>query len=328
LTVSGRYYTGGWRIGNLSLGGRFAGRFSQDFQFRVNEPALPAFPLKITPEAATALVWTRLAAPLPTMLPSLNQLGFDYIYWIIGAVEVTPPDAAGQGRCVLWAIGARQAPNGSLAVDPASDFTLPLSGRYQGSDFILANRRFKMAITGIPIPFNLFELRGQLGSDLIVQPGATTFADAKALSIPKFGPYLVIAGLANNWWEKLLVAGTYITRPYPAGGAANLAPTGITVERLGYQLPTSRSDGWVRAVFHLEPGAAYPLSQHRPGILLVDPERVEAILLDYHACLLAQADDDGNLHSVRLLIPKGTHLPSRLRAYVMLDVFPFHQQEL
>ncbi len=328
LTVSGRYYTGGWRLGNLTLGGRFAGRFAQSFQFQVNEPALPALPLQVTPEATTALIWTRLAAPLPAMLPSLNQLGFDYIYWIIGTVVVTPPDAAGQGQCILWAIGARQVADGSLAVDPTSDFTLPLSGRYQGCDFILSNRRFKMAITGIPIPFNLFELRGQLGSDLIVRPGATTFADAKALSIPKFGPYLVIAGLANNWWEKLLVAGTYITRPYPAGGAANQVPKGIIVERLGYQPPTSRSDGWVRVAFHLEPGAAYPLSQHRPGILLVDAERVEAIPLDYHAHLRAQATEDGNLHSVRLLIPKGTRLPNRLRAYIMLDVFPFHQQEL
>jgi outer membrane protein assembly factor BamB len=328
LTVSGRYYTGGWRIGNLTLGGSFAGRFAQSFQFRVREPALPALPLKVTPEATTALVWTRLAAPLPTMLPSLNQLGFDYIYWIIGAVEVTSPDAAGQGKCILWAIGAKQAADGSLVVDPASDFTLPLSGHYQGSDFILANRRFKMAITGIPIPFNLFELRGQLGSDLIVRPGATTFADAKALSIPNFGPYLVIAGLANNWWEKLLVAGTYITRPYPSQGAANMVPKGITVERLDYQPPAARSDGRVRATFHLEPGAAYPLSQHCSGLLLVDAERVEAVPLDYHANLLAQATEDGNLHSVRLLIPKGTPLPSRLRAYVMLDVFPFHRKEL
>ena len=328
LSVSGRYYTGGWRIGNLSLGGTFAGRFAQTFEFQVREPALPALPLKVTPAENSALVWTRLAAPLPTMLPSLNQLGFDYIYWIIGAVEVTSPDSTGQGKCLLWAIGGKQAADGALEVDPASDFTLPLSGRYQGNDFILSNRRFKMAITGIPIPFNLLELRGQLGPDLIVRPGASAFADARALSIPNFGPYLVIAGLANNWWEKLLVAGTYITRPYPAEGLANKAPIGVALERLGYQPPTSRQDGWVQATFHLEHGVNYLLNQHRAGLLLVDPERTEAVPLDYHANLLAQATEDGNLHSVRLLIPKGTRLPSHLRAYVMLDVFPFHWQEL
>ncbi len=97
LSVSGRFYTGGWRIGNLTIGGSFAGRFAQTFQFQVREPALPALPLKVTPAENSALVWTRLAAPLPTMLPSLNQLGFDYIYWIIGAVEVTSPDCRRSG---------------------------------------------------------------------------------------------------------------------------------------------------------------------------------------------------------------------------------------
>jgi len=328
LTVRGRYYTGGWRLGNLTLGGKFAGRFSDAFQFKVKESILPELPLKVTPSETTALIWTRLAAPLPTMLPSLNQLGFDYIYWIIGAVEIAPPDAAGAGKCLLWAVGAKQDAEGTIVVDPQSDFTLPLSGVYQGSDFILSNERFKMAITGIPIPFNLFELRGRLGADQIVQPGASVFADAQALSIPKFGPYLVIAGLANNWWQKLLVAGTYITRPYPQEGVANKAPTGITLERLGYQPPTARQDGWVRATFNLAPGKVYPLSQRRPGILLVDMDRLKAVPLDYHANLLTQADEDGNLRSVRLLLPRGTRLPSHLRAYIMLDVFPFHHQDL
>jgi hypothetical protein len=76
--------------------------------------------------------------------------------WIMGAVQVTPPDSSGQGRFILWAIGAQRGADNALEVDPQSDFCLPLSGRYQGSDFVLENRRFTMSITGIPIPFNLF----------------------------------------------------------------------------------------------------------------------------------------------------------------------------
>jgi hypothetical protein len=138
----------------------------------------------------------------------------------------------------------------------------------------------------------------------------------------------VIAGLANNWWEKLLVAGTYITRPYPPEGTANKPPAGITLERFGYQPPTSRLDGWARATFQLEPGASYPLSQHRPGILLVDMDKIEAVSLDYHKNLLAQSAEDGNLRSERLMIPKSASMPKRLQAFVMLDVYPFYQQLL
>ena len=106
--------------------------------------------------------WTRLAVAMPPMLPSLNQIGFDYMDWIVGVVEEGEPDASGDGRCILWAIGGRRDENGMLVADPESDFALPLSGIYRGDAFVLTNRRFTMEVTGIPIPFNLFQLRGQL----------------------------------------------------------------------------------------------------------------------------------------------------------------------
>lgn len=328
LNVEGRYYTGGLRLGNLTLGGRFAGRFSASFRFGVCETKLPSLPLEVNDRQTTALVWTRLAAPLPTMLPSLNQLGFDYIYWILGAVALTPPDPAGQGRALLWAIGARLSKDGELVVDPISDFTFPLSGRYLGNDFILSNRRFTMAITGIPIPFNLLEMRGRLGQDLVVQPGAAAFAEARTLSIPNFGPYLVIAGLATNWWEKLLVAGTYITRPYPVTGTANQRPAGIVLHNLEYHPPTRSTDGSVQAYFRLDPAVTYPLDRHRPAILLADPETLEAVSLDYQDNLSARGDMNGDLRSINLVIPKETSIPDKLRAFVMLDAFPFYRQDL
>ena len=36
----------------------------------------------------TTFEWTRLAVPIPTMLPSLNQIGFDYMNWIVGVVAM------------------------------------------------------------------------------------------------------------------------------------------------------------------------------------------------------------------------------------------------
>jgi outer membrane protein assembly factor BamB len=328
IEVKGRYYTGGWRIGNLSLGGKFAGRFESSFRFQVEEQAISEFPLRVTESETSALIVTRFAAPLPPMLPSLNQLGFDYIHWIAGTVAVTPPDPKGEGRCVLWVIGGKLDESGSLRVDPVSDFTLPLSGSYIGGDFMLSNDHFKMAITGIPIPFGRFELRGRLGKDGIVFPGATVFADTRALSIPRFGPYLVIAGLANNWWEKLLVAGTYITRPYPMEGSANKRPTGVALHSLEYHPPSRDFDGVIVAFFDVDPGITYSLDSHRAGILLYEPETLETVPLDYHAALTARADTSGNLRSVMLEIPKRTPLPEKLRACVLLDVFPIHFRDI
>ena len=213
LTVESNVYTGGLPVGNLTLGGKKRARIEDTVTLRTQATDDEPLPLKLGDDEVTALEWTRLAVPIPPMMPSLNQIGFDYLDWIIGAIDITDPDAQGGGKATLWAIGAKRDSEGRLVADPESDFTLPLSGRYQDNAFILTDQDFVMPVTGIPIPFNLFELRGQLAGDLRVEPGATVYADTEALSIPTFGPYLVIAGLANNWFEKLLVAGTYLNSP-------------------------------------------------------------------------------------------------------------------
>jgi outer membrane protein assembly factor BamB len=324
LTVDGNIYTGGVALGNLTLGGRKQGRFSDTLTFTTEPSAAGQIPLAVGDDAVTALEWTRLATPIPPMLPSLNQIGFDYLDWIMGPVQVSEPDADGNGRFVLWVIGGQRNESGELVADPDSDFTLALSGRYQGDSFILENRSFTMPITGIPIPFNLLQMRGQLGGDGRVRPGATIYADTEAMSIPTFGPYLVIAGLANNWFEKLLVTGTYITRPYPSDGPASQRPAGLSVTSLDYTPPSASTDGQVTATFRLEPGASYPLDAHRPGILLLDENGMQAVSLDYHANLTVTGDAAGNAASVTLRIPAGTALPVVLQAVVMADVFPLH----
>jgi outer membrane protein assembly factor BamB len=323
LKTTGKYYTGGYRLGNMTLGGSYAGTFDDEFSFQAEQA--PDLPLSLDSERSTAFEWTRLAAPIPPMLPSLNQIGFDYIEWIVAPVLVTPPGEKEQGKFVLWAIGARRAEDGSLVPDPQSDFTLPLNGRYQGADFIAIDQKFPMPITGINIPFNLFELRGRFNSD-----GTTTYpaayASTDALSIPTFGPYLVVAGLANNWYKELLVSGTFVTRHYD--GTANHDPGGIRVSDMLFTSPTKDADGSATAVFALDPGLHYPAAEHRAGLLLVDASTREAIYMDYKAALSTKTDTAGNIQSVTLTLPKGMVMPEKLDAYVILDVFPIFQKVL
>ena len=327
LTVESNVYTGGLPVGNLTLGGKKRARIEDTITLRTRATGGEALPMKVGDDEVTALEWTRLAVPIPPMMPSLNQIGFDYLDWIIGAVDITDPDAQGGGKATLWAIGAKRDSEGRLVADPESDFTLPLSGRYQDNAFILTDQDFVMPVTGIPIPFNLFELRGQLAGDLRVEPGATVYADTEALSIPTFGPYLVIAGLANNWFEKLLVAGTYLTRPYE-DGSANRRPEGLTVTALDYIPATEKQAGKVTATFELAAGASYRLDEHRPGILLMDTAQTQAVYLDYHNNLSSTADASGNVATVTLTIPAGTAVPEQMDAIVLADVFPLFRKSL
>lgn len=327
LHLRGSYTAGGLHLGNLKLGGRKTGAFDHDFTFTV-APATNAWPLHLGPDQVDALSWTRLAVPIPTMLPSLNQIGFDYLHWILGVVAQTPPDALGEGKAVLWAIGARRDDNDQLVADPTSDFALPLSGPYRGDAFILSNRRFHMAITGIPIPFNLLQLRGQIDAGLHVRPGATGFADARVLAIPTFGPLLVLAGLASNGWRKLLAMCTYRAGPYDHSGGANVRPPGIHLVDFTFTPPSPQQQGRLSARFTLDPGHSYPLARHRSGLLLLDPRHTEPVFLDYHHLLTSEADPAGNLAAVHLALPPGTALPSPLQAIVLLDVFPLQTLDL
>lgn len=213
LSVTGDYYTGGLPVGNLQLGGDRAGEFSDTLDFTV-APSTAQIPFRITDDRLYGVELTRLAVPIPPMMPSLNQIGFDYIDWVLLPIEVTPPDETGIGQLTIWANGAVRDSSGNLTLEPDSEFQFLLTGTYQGDSVILTNEKFVMPVTGIPIPFNRFELRGQFDADGVIRPGAVMYADTAALDIPTFGPYLVIAGLANNVYEKLLVTGTYITRPF------------------------------------------------------------------------------------------------------------------
>jgi outer membrane protein assembly factor BamB len=328
LSISGSYYQGGINIGNLTLGGRSSGAFKRDFTFVAETPAQDRLPLQIHENEVSAFEWTRLAVPIPTMLPSLNQIGFDYMDWLIGPVLIDQPDAGNSGKVVLWATGAKRGPDGVLVADAETDFRLPLSGRYQDDAFIVSNRHFEMAITGIPIPFQMFQLRGRMGADGQVLPGATAFAETKVLSIPTFGIPMIIAGLANEIWKKLLAMATYITKPYPAGGPANRRPAGVHVQAVDFSPPSNGQAGHCTATIQLEEDCTYPVAEHQAAILLVDRQKRAAVDLDYHNNLELLGDELGNLRQIRLTLPKGKQLPEKICAYVILDVFPIHHSKL
>jgi len=326
LSVEGSFLTGGWRLGNLTLGGHRSGSFSQRFDLAVARPETPALPLSAGAGEVSAFEWTRLTAAIPPMLPSLNQIGFDAMDWIVGTLDVGPPASDGTGTLLLWAIGARRSPDGLLVADPDSDFALPLSGTYRGPDFAVGNRRFTMRVTGIPIPFERFELRGELGPGGVVRPGAASWSESGVLSIPNFGPYLVLAGLANRWIEKLVVLGSFVTRPYDPRGGANRRPEGIELASLSARAPAGRQEGEVVARFRLAQDARYPRAEHRPSLLLLDPDG-KPIPLDYAHAVTTEADAAGNLAGVKLAVSSDARVPDGSRIVVLLDVFPLARAE-
>jgi hypothetical protein len=178
-----------------------------------------------------------------------------------------------------------------------------------------------VTVSGFEIPFTDFQLRGQLGNDLAVKPGAAVYAEADILGITYYGPLLILAGQSNANL-RLIATGTYVTRAYDPRGQANKRPAGVFVAVVDYVPPTATQSGCVEAVIKVAPDAQFLLSEHLASILLADGQALKAVELDYRQHTACQADSQGNLTRVSVSIPAGTPMPEHLTAYVMLDAFP------
>ncbi len=322
VALSGDYRTGGMHLGNLTFGGSKAGVFSRTFTFRTAGSGTAAPPFTVGPTKVAALELTRLAVPIPAMMPSLNQIGFDYFDCILSTVAVADTDSSGNRKVVCWMTGAERGDDGVLRAAPKPDLMFPLNGVFRGDQFILRNEGFNLTVQGVRIPFKLLEFRGQLNPDHSLATGACTYGEADALSVPSFGPLLVLAGLANDVYRKLVVFGTYVTRAYDERGMANLSPEGVAAGDFAYVAPSRFKQGSVTAHVRVAPGVEYPAAKHRPALLLLDRERVEAVLMGYLENTSVAADGKGNLESVNLTIPRGTQLPGQCAAVLILDGFP------
>jgi hypothetical protein len=325
IRAEGTYRTGGFHFGNLTIGGSRAGRFTGDVTIQTRA-AGDSGPLSPRHDQVPALEWMRLAVPVPAMLASLNQTSLDGMEWILSIVDARP-STNGRGHLIVWGIRGKRDAKGTLVVDPESSATLALSGAYSGSNVALSTRQFTASVGGIGVPVERLRLRGQFDPNLEVQPDATFFAEADALSIPAFGPSLVAMGLANRIYDKVVAAGTYMTRPH--SGTANKRPAGLQVRFVEYAQATDSLPGQVVAHFRLAPSApSYRLADHRFGILLIDRTAGEVVPLDYDAQLTASADSQGEVSQVVLTIPAGMELSRDLGIIVLADAFPLHREKL
>jgi outer membrane protein assembly factor BamB len=328
LRIHGAWLEGRTRVGNLALFGSEAGRFEHSFELHVEPSAARDFPLHVGADAVGAVAWRRLAVSLPTMMPSLNQIGFDSYDWILSVLARSEADAEGGGRILLFALGARRDAQGRIEADPGTDFAFPLAGTFRGESFVAANRAFVLRVTEVPIPFDRFALRGTLGSDGRVLPGASVWATSDCLSIPNYGPRLVLGGLCNGLYRRLVTSGTYVTRALPPEARPARRPEGLDVAEIAYEPPANGRAGSVRARLAADPLQGPKLAEHRASLLLVDAVTLEPVALGAAAHSLATADARGLPATIGLELPAGIALPEATDAIVVWDAFPLLRQRI
>ena len=126
IRIQGDYLVGPDRDGLRFTGGDHGGSFDETFTFDVRpaDSGSLTLPFAAAPGDDTAIFELyRLAAPLPVILPSYNQIGFDSLHYLAGAVEGTPE------RALVWVVAGRRH-DGKTVVDPGLALRFPLVMQY------------------------------------------------------------------------------------------------------------------------------------------------------------------------------------------------------
>ena len=108
-----------WRIGLKELFGSKEGTSTIEETFTVR-PKEDKMVINLPKsDAATVFELKRMSVPNPVMLPSYNQIGFDSLHYLAGAVYQV------DGKTVFWVVGGKNE-NGETVYDPSIKARYPL----------------------------------------------------------------------------------------------------------------------------------------------------------------------------------------------------------
>lgn len=309
VRVQGNYLVGLDRDGLRFSGGHVGGRFDQSFRFGVRPRAGKELPLPV-PRAPgdRAGTWElyRLAAPLPTILPSYNQIGFDSVHYLIGLVEGDGTHAVG------WAVGGSLAgADNRSAVDPASRVRFPLEVDYDAGLLTMTNEAgFTIEFNGFPLPFEFFRIATEVNArgEALYSPALNS--KTRCGRIDFYGEFLQALGYCNPSTDLLNVFGGAELRPHDGG--VREAPAGIgrvSFEASYDHVTATLADSELRA------------DEHNIGILLIDPATHRPLALDYMAETTHGTSAGGILTSATLNFRPGA-IRGEVRVYLMIDTYP------
>jgi len=283
------------------------GTFDQTFDFEVSPRSETAFPFAVAdaPGDETGIVELyRISAPLPTILPSYNQIGFDSIHYVIGLLER-------QGDDILaWGVGGTLDGQGNTIVNPASDVRFPLVFRWDDGLLTMINEEgFTIEFNGFPLPFQYFRVATTLDAE--GNAAHSPWLNAKTIcdEIDRYGPFLELLGFCNLETGLLDAVGGAELRPF--GDGTQSAPAGVGTVEL-----TRNADAVVATLT----ATSLRSEEHNFGILIVDADTGIPVGLNYTK-RTAQSPDSGLVQTVSLDLTGVADVPTSLRAYLMVDAY-------
>jgi len=297
IAISGRYLVDPQRKGLAMTGGTPAGRFRSRFRFRAGHGSADSIPLPVPSKVGDPSgVWllNRLALPLPSLLPSYNQIGFDSLDFLVGLVG-----RERGGRAVAWLVGAN---------DPSTTYLVPFTLDVREGLLDLENDGgASVVLNGFTIGLANWSIRARVGARGTVPVPPKTALTVDCGKIGFYGPFLEQLGLCAPGLPMRVFGGAQM-RPYRGGVQHAPPPVGdVTFAREGDDL-----------VAHIA-GSTVSAAAHSVAVLALDARTGAPVPLAYGTDTTRTTDASGNVDSVR--VPLGGHT-GKLRAVLMVDAYP------
>lgn len=308
VRIQGDYLVDLDREGLRFSGGRVGGSFDQTFTFEVaaRDGGDLDLPFPAAPgEPAGVFELYRFAAPLPAILPSYNQIGFDSIHYVVGIVE---GDA---GHAIAWGVGGiLEGDDNATVVDPSSNVRFPLELSWDRGLLTFTNRDgFTIEFNGFPLPFDYFVVAAEVDESGQALDSPAINATAVCGDIDFYGAFIQQLGYCNPQTDVINVFGGAELRPYEDG--VQEAPEGLGAVEIAVE-----EDQVVATLT----GSTLGAEEHNFGILLVDAETSAPVVVDAVNGTERAGSPAGAIERVALDLPRG--FAGEVRAYLMVDAYP------
>ena len=293
--------------------GTVGGTVSGTFKFALSPASAIPLPLPIpvnAGEPSGVFVLSRISLPLPTILPSYNQIGFDSLVYLVGLVE-------GNGTSgVAWMAGAKYLTGQTAPViDPATQTLLPLTLQYGGGLLTLANDGgLDIDVLNTLIPLRSFRVSARVDASGNAAAGAGLTGDTVCASVPTYGIFLEKLGFCNPQTDLLTVF-----------GGANLGPFGAGTSSLPAGVGTVTFAATATSVTATLAGGTLVAANHVTSVLLIDATTGLPVPGISYGPLTTRTVAAGVLTSVTVPLPSSPPPPTSLRAYLMVDTYPAAQ---
>ena len=305
VTLTADYKTRLSRFGLKFFGGRKTGSVSETFIFNINpKPQVGNMFLNaITDGEQSVLELHRLSVPTPSILPSYNQIGFDSLHYIAGAV-----DKNADGKEVLWVIEGRLDENNQATIDPEAITRYPLILDYDDGLVTLRNYDgFKIKFIGSwDMPFASYRISTTITETGKLNDTGTFTAVANCDEIEFYGIGLKLMGMSEFKTGQMFVRGGKGIK-FRDKAAAPENPGKVTVDMNAEQVIAQITGGDLKA------------DEHVFSILLTDQSGNPLPL--YYTKNTSVTSDSGSI-TVTLTFGKDEVIPPDAKVYVLVDTYP------